>query len=406
MLHRYFAEADFETDEYDKRVRLLRELDNRKSDAYFNNIIKEYEELLTEKSGIGYTFFNNVKLLEDIKIDFGLKRGNQRAITGNILRRSEFAAFDFIINILNDIHNLKINKEAYNASYSYNLAEEIMEKLDFEKILRYIEKSLPEYSDILKIFLYEGLAFLKHNNDEYYFEFKDLFLRNFNNLSFTAKDNMFISLENICLEKAFSGSRKFIYEELEIYKERILRNAYRDETNDFNIYLFRNITLNAIACNEIQWLEDFIKKYAGELSAEFRNDMVNFATGHIFFEKSLFGEALKSISKINDPADIFKISLYALKLKIYYETNDINSGEYLLDSYNHYISLNKMVSERFRKSNKKFIKVYSSLLKIKCGEGGKSELKSLNDYIYKEKYFKEQTWLMEKINDLQKKFIR
>ncbi len=401
LVLRFITEINFENDIYDKKNRLAEELNKRNLDNLHDKVIKENELLLNEISSVSFNFFHQAKLLEDLKINFGLERGMQKNISVNILKRSELEIFDFVINLLNDIHNLRINKEAYNSEYTPCLADEIISKLNFENILKRAELMIPEYYEIFKLFLLDGLSFLKLEDDNLYFEFKNCFFKNYDILKDSAKENFFTSLENICLEKKMKGNENFVLEEFNVYKERLVRNAFRDETGKFNIYLFRNILLTAVSNREINWLEKFVTEYSPELPNQFKVDMIKFANSIIYFEKREYKKALEALSLINDKAEIFKFYIYTLKVKIFYETGELNAAEYVIDSFNHFISNNDIVSERYKIINKNFIKAFNLLLKLKTKSIERSEKRNLEEYIKGIKYLKERHWLLKMMEKVQ-----
>ncbi len=409
LLLKYLSLLNIEKDQSELKHRLMLEADFRKLDKLFTDTLKLYKKELFDSNNLGYNIFEKIKQLYDLKINFSLKRGDQKSVTNDILLRSEFTVFAFIINMFNDVQNLKINKDAYNATYRHNLAEDVIRNIDPEKILEVSGTSLAEYSELFKLFVYEGLAFVKIEEDSYYFEFKNLFQKFYDKLSMDSRDNLFITLENICIEKVFNGNSYFIKEGLEVYKERLNKGIYKDETNEFNVYLFRNIILSTVSCKDTEWLKEFVNKYSRELPIEFKSEMEEFANCLILFEEGRYGQSIKSASRIIDKAEIFKYSLYSLKLKIYYETGDFDTLEYSIDAFNHFITLNKHVSERFRNSNKNFIKAVNTLLKIKTGRLNPHYIISLKKFILKNKYFKEKKWLLNKISDIEKEnniFIR
>lgn len=402
LLLKYLTLLNFEKDEYDKIYRLTIEADNRKLDSIYTETIKQYKTLLDSQDNSGYYIFNKARQYYELKANYGLKRGDQKSITGDILNRANYTIFEFIINLLNEYQNLKINKDAYNAEYIINLTEEIAKELNFESILISSEKTNPEFSEIFKLFVYEGLAFLNFNDDNYYFRFKSLFYKYFDKLSPVTKDNLFISLENICLEKIYDGNSKYIREAFTLSKERLLKNVYLDETNEFNIYLFRKIILNAVLSGEINWLEKFVKRYSGNLPGDFREEMKSFSNCIISFEKGKFEESLKYARSISDKAEILKLSLYSLKIKIYFELSELDALEYILDSFTHYITNNRLISEKFKEFNKNFIYASRILLKYLNGETDQIGIMKLKAFIEGKKYFKDKKWLLEKLANINK----
>ncbi len=122
---------------------------------------------------------------------------------------------------------------------------------------------------------------------------------------------------------------------------------------------------------------------------------------YLHYAKREFASALELINKINFDLTSFKFELKNLQLILFYEINDFDSLLYALDSYRHYASNNRFVSEAGRKKIFRFINYLNSLYKLsEKPDNMKIELLKeniLNDTLIT-KY-----WLLEKIEELELK---
>ena len=127
--------------------------------------------------------------------------------------------------------------------------------------------------------------------------------------------------------------------------------------------------------------------------------MKYFTTAVVKFGRRDFEESLKYISKVKYDFVRLKTDVKFLMLKIYYELNLEDPAYCLIDTFKHYASDSKEISEDTRISVKNFLKYYSQLFKIKNIRKS-AESGFVKDSIEKEEFLYHKDWLYEKINEL------
>ncbi len=86
-------------------------------------------------------------------------------------------------------------------------------------------------------------------------------------------------------------------------------------------------------------------------------------------------------------------------LKIYYELGNIEQAYSLVDSYKHFLSSTKEITEIYLKRYEKFLKYYFYLLRIKSGQS-KEKPAFILSKIEKEDKINNKKWLLEKAAEL------
>jgi len=121
-----------------------------------------------------------------------------------------------------------------------------------------------------------------------------------------------------------------------------------------------------------------------------------FAMALLSFEMNDFEKALEFTGKVNYELFVFKYDIKLLLLKIFYEKNCYEEALSLIDSFKHFLSGNKTVSEYYRNNYMLFLKYYKELLNMKI-QNSTEDSELLKNKINSEKNLISKTWLLEKI---------
>jgi hypothetical protein len=311
----------------------------------------------------------------------------------------ETSAVQFIIDFTEILTAVEPVRSTHGKKLENNFIESVIKCFDIEKLLKLIEKD--NYIHPL-IALQYYIIKIEMNPDDanYYYLLRDLFYKNLDMFDREEKCYVFNRMINYCVQQKFDMS--FIKEGLEVNKKMLEQNAYSFlESDCMQILTFRNILITCCRLKEMKWLEYFIENYIKTLSPEYRVDMENLSYASLYFGKNEFEKALESISKINHEFFVFKTDLRNLLLKIYYELNHIEQAFSLVDSYKHFLSVTKEISEEVKKVNYFFINFYLKLLKIKSGQS-KEQPSYIKSKIEKEENVGNKFWLLEKTDELLK----
>lgn len=308
-----------------------------------------------------------------------------------------FYIYDFINQTLTNMNITHLNRMFVKKSQNY-LIDEISDVIDFPKIIEIIENSHElEALDLLA--KYYNYAADISGDSKYFYKFKNLWRKYYNEVSLPLKVSLNISLVNICLKKISDGSEQFRREFRDIYKIILKDNLYFNNIKKpvFSNKLFKAIITNSIYLNETDWAEDFLGKYLDKVEPEFRDNLFNFSKALIYFNKRKYDESLTYTAKIEQKQIIFKLDAKNITSKIYYETKSYENLLPLLDTYRQMITNSEVKNDIFGKSHIAFI---DALKKITLA--GKSHAEELAIKVKKTKIINSKEWLLEKITGLGK----
>jgi hypothetical protein len=294
--------------------------------------------------------------------------------------------------------------------YRFLLAKQIVVPVDIDyKLIEHTIEFLKENETlyvndpVIKLHLNEILL-LREKRPESYRELKKLLIEGKDKLDLDQRYSLHNVLHLHCLAMTYTGQTEFVNERFELYKIAIDQDIYRgSEDRYFDAILFGNILLTALKARQVDWAENFVKKYSHELAPENIGGMMNFCLARIKFARGEFSESLKLLNSIQSFNNIqYKIAIRDLIMLNYYELSFFGQAYSFLDSHRHFLNKNRnyFSDERFnRESN--FMKFYIRILKLKENFSS-SDLDSFNIDLGKTTSVIERDWLYEKINELKK----
>lgn len=316
-------------------------------------------------------------------------------------RYFETSATQFLTDCVQFLSSKSASVNTHGKNINSGFTESVLKCFDIEKLIKLTEKDNNLYSSLVALHYY-NLKTIEHPDELIHFKnLKNHFYKILPEIGREEKYFTFSHIENYCVAKIEERKAEFVKEGLENYKKMFENDAYSFSENEFlQILTFRNIILFWIMSDEPEWIKSFIEKYSSVLNPEYREDMINFAMANYYFRKKDYENALKSISgKFKHEFFLFKTDVKNLMLKIYFELENIEQAYSMVDSYKHFLSSTKEISDTYIIRNEKFLKYYFDLLKIKSGQS-KEKPAFIKTQIEKEDKIVNKNWLLEKAKEL------
>jgi len=389
-------------DIYENKLNLLKQMILRKADSVFYSELKIFEAELKKISELSEKNFYYMYQLEEAKISFHLERNEQPLVFEKVLKSGEYLILFFLLNLTKTISNLNVNKQSFNVNYDVNLPQEFFDKTSIPEIIDYMKKNEIEFSETAELYYYRIICNTVPFDENYYFKFKDLVLKNMRLLSRKEVYGLFNALETFCLIKSNSGKSEFVDELFEIFNLEIDNNFYKySESSPVTFMKFRNTYSIALSLKKTEWAERFIEKFKNEIIESDRDNVLKIAGAHIDFEMGNFNNVLESIAGINADHIYSKVDIRNLTVMSFYELNYTESALSMIDSFKHFITGSKNMSGVFRESHLRFINSLHSLINYK-GKNNKDKLTELKLKLLPLKNDRRSLWMISKINELLK----
>ncbi len=369
------------------------------ADKYF----KDYEKMLNDSNGITEEFFKDKMDFESLKVQMNFRKDSPQATLENIYNQADYHIRFSLMRLSNFIHDLKTNEIVFNAVYKHGFIEEFISNLNLEETLSHLEKNFTQsYNEVTAIYVLRILFYLNPKEEKYFYQMKELFIKNINVFHHHEIYNHFQILEGVCwvLQKEVNRE-KFERELYELYILRLEKGVYSPDQKYMRVILYRAIFVITMKYKDFKYIENYIDTYIEKLLPEHRVNMRNYSNALLYFEKREFEKSLGYSIKINFELFAFRYDIRQLMFKVYYELGYFEEALSLIDTHRHFISNNKTVSERYKELHTNFLKYYSILLKIKMGNTG-LEPELIRRKISDENNLVEKEWLLSKADEFLK----
>ncbi len=395
----YLAYVNLRKDDLDRGISLLKELNERKLEKVFLRYYSEIEEDLekTKYRGPAY-YFKKYQLQNEMEMymDWSkFKHKDYKNYTDKTISYIDDDLTSFYLSKALNHYRFLLDKANY---------EQIEYKYDFiDHIIEYLLKSENHFisKTKIKLHLYEVLL-LKEKKEKYYTILKDILINERDQLNHSDRYSLHNILQSYCVNMEYQVNKDYLKERFELYKICVDQGLYAaSEHLYFDDLAFGNIAKTAITSKDLEWAENFIAAFSGELSPESRELVVNYALARLNFEKKLFDNTLKHLSTIKSVRHIqYKLPIRDLTLMVYYELSQSTQAYYQIDSYRHFLTNNrKSLSESRFERISNFLKYFTRLVKLK-EKGNSGELRKLKKELDECLNILERKWLNEKVKEL------
>lgn len=319
---------------------------------------------------------------------------------------SDYIFYFFLIQSFKLINNTLSHELQGNNAIEKTLPEKILLKLEensfLEQLLTTENKNPDKLNKIIICFYYMYKAISSNGNIDAYNKFISFLKENIDIFSGFELQNL-NNCRQVCLSNLklpYLGSAK---ESLDWSKFLIEKGALLERNGLLTHFSMSNLVSNAVALNEIEFAEKFVEEYSGKLPVDYRNNSYNYCLAVINFGKGDYGRSLAFLSNIRNEKLMLKYQSKKIYLKIYYELNDYESFLYAFDSFKHFKKRNKLSNETraisynmFGESVKSLFKLRNSFDKFESVKLRKDILNNIN---------KDKSWLLEKLDELEKENI-
>ena len=388
--------------EVNKKLSLLEELNERKLDKAFVKAYKETKNILSGEIYRGAEFFYN---------EYRLYEHMEEYMDWSKYKNKDYKSFTFntLTYISDDLTKFYLSKVLNHYRFIANMAnyQKINYNFDFlDHIMEFLLADENRFTGELKIKLHmREILLIKEKKEEHYEVLKDILIKNKDQLNHSDRYSLHNILQGYCTYGKYKGYRGYLKERFGLYKICLAQKLYAaTEHVYFDDLMFANIALTALSLGEYNWTEKFIDKYKTLLAPDNSEIVVKYSQARLCFTKKEFEKTIQLLDSIKVLKHIqFKMPVRDLTLMAHYELSQFSHAFYRIDSYRHFLKNNKetLSKERFERISN-FLKFYTKLAKLKEKNIFKGAAK-LKKEIQSAKNTLETNWLLEKLNEAEKK---
>ena len=386
-------------DEVESQILTSKALYGKKLLNHSVKIINKIENNLVQGFSEDKDYFSKSAKIQEFRNAYYIFNNDHKKLRQNWDDYFEMSALKFLVDYTwMRCSNLTTANTLYKKNKD-SIIDSVSGCFDIDRMLELADKLSGKFHRITRIHSLLLKTIKEPKNSVNYYVLKDYFLDNISEYDREEKFRVLCHMINFCGENIAYYGDDFTKEMLDVYKIMLKNDAYSLSENEFLLNTdYRNIQAITVLFRDKDFLELMIKEYSGLLSPENREDNVSLSFAYLHFLKGEFGKSLQMISKIATEDFLFKIDIKKLKLMVCYELGYIEQAFSVIDTYKHYITNSKDVTEPRKKSSIDFLNAFTVLLKINDDNSEKniSELKEragkLNIFL--------KDWFYSKIDEL------
>ena len=201
---------------------------------------------------------------------------------------------------------------------------------------------------------------------------------------------------NYCIRRVNNNPQKYLPISFDLYK-RGLRDDIFVEEGQISPFTFNNIFRSALLLNKLDWAEDFIDRYATFLREDHRDAIVHYSKARVYYEKKQYKDSMRLLVQSNFDDINLQLSVKVLLAKIYYELDEHDALESLLESLKVFLRRKEILGYH-RTIFQHFTRFTKKLVRINPYDA--SQVRQLKAEIENAPPFGERSWLLDQVNDL------
>jgi hypothetical protein len=269
-----------------------------------------------------------------------------------------------------------------------------------DEIIGYVKQKEFHDQPLIRIYYLVCLLYLEPSVEGYYHECRELLQQHKNGFHLYDIQELYAALLNYCVGQTNRGRNQFNEEYINLY-DYLLKQDLLSEDGALSPWKFKNAVLAGLRSGQFAWVEQLLKNYGHLVAENQRENVLNYNSALLKFYQKKFNEVALYLRDVEQDDYMYTLSSKALLLSTYYELNDWEPLNYLLDSFKIYLHrAKKDLSEMQHESYVNLIKYMKRLAKFKF-ENLPIDLKFLEEIMENGKV-SSKLWLIEKGRELVK----
>lgn len=376
---------ELKLDEINTKNILSKVYRKRKLNKLFEKNIKQTELLLKESTIQNENYYRNEYQLHLGKYNY---QSRVNRLSQNLQEVSDTLDIAFLAGKLRQYCLMLSHQSVYQKEYTIGLLQNLLQVISTEKYTK---------TPAIAIYFYIYKTLTEKENQSHFFQLKNQIKEHGHFFPFEEIRDIYLMAINYCIRKMNAGVKIFIREAFELYKLGFEKEILV-ENNLITRATFHNVVSITLKLKEFKWVKNFIHHYQQYLEEKHRQGFVYYSQARLHYEEKDYDQAMKLLVQEAHYDDIIiNLSAKTLLAKMYYELEEIDVLESLLESMRTYIQRKKVM--RYHKNNYKNIIRYTKKL-LKITPYSKLTKEKLYEEISQVSPLTEKEWLLTQLSKI------
>lgn len=297
-----------------------------------------------------------------------------------------------------DTYYLSEKLRLYAVLLTWKRLYKVDKKIDYIEVLMKLARS-EKYEDVAPIQVYLSIIqmSLEPENTDHFYTYKDHVARFIHHFPKEEINEIYEAGFNFCVARVNVGDSTFQTETLELYKEALENNAIiKDDA--MSSAAFNNIVFFALREGQYDWAEKFIHNYATYLDEEIKDSMVALGLARVEFYKKNYEQVIQHLIDVEYSSVVIALSSKVILLFSYFELDEIDPLDSLINSFRAYINREKSISPKRKKSYSNLLNFTKKISRINPND--EEKIAALKAKLLETDNVASKPWLLEKIEEL------
>lgn len=357
----------------------------RKLEKAFQKTMKSAQSAQEQFPHRNEHFFHNAYLLHQEQFQFQSEQ--QRMIENNLQDVSDSLDTMFLVDKLRQACLMLAHQKVFKTEFEIGLLQEILNYIESKQIL-----NIPA----IAIYYYTYKTTVEKDNPSHFEALKSELKAHIQYFPTDEQRDIYLLAINYCIGRINVGERPFMREAFELFRKG-MEQMILIENGTLNRFTFRNIVNLGTILKEFDWIERFIARYQQYLLPKYRQNFVHFSNVLLHYGRGDYNEARRLLSQFDYDDVLMNMNGKIMLIKMYYEQEEIDALESLLESMRNYVHRKKVIG--YHKS------IYSNLIRytrrlVRVNPYDKAQKTKLRKEIEGANPLPERAWLLERLEAL------
>lgn len=355
----------------------------RKLEKPFQKIIRTAEEVQQEALYQEEQFLRNEFLIHQEINEFQSARA--RTTKMNFQELSDTLDISYIASKLRHGCSMLSHQAVYKTPYDTGLLSEVLHYIETRQLLHI--PAIAVYYNIYKT--------LTSNSEPKFFEqLLEQIKENGHLFPETVLRGFYLHAINYCIRKINSGEESYFRTSFELYRQGLEKKILL-ENDMIDPILFRNIAVNGLRLHEFEWVDYFIHQYKEYLEEQHRENFFRFTLARLRFEQKDYNSAMVLLAQTDFDDILIQLSAKSMLIKIYYELEETDALESLLESMRTYLNRKGVIA--YHRANYQNMIRYTKKL-VRINPYNKVQKEKLRQEIATANPLTERDWLLKQLD--------
>jgi len=245
---------------------------------------------------------------------------------------------------------------------------------------------------------YHALQTLLHPDtaQPHFEQLKQLFITHSSLLNQTEAAQVYYLALNYCATRINKGEGQYwaaIFDLYQIGAEQMLLL----ENGEILPWNYKNIVTVALRLGKTDYAYQFLHQYHPFLPEAHRQNALAFNLAKYHFACKQYAQALQKLQEVSYDEIFYSLDARLLLLKTYYELNEFDAMEALIDSFRQFLNRTRLISRQRQTTYRNLLRFLRQFNRI--APANRKQLTQLLAKIEQTPYVAERNWLLEKIKE-------